>query len=479
MRLATVGATLGLAGTLTIVGTALNSDDGDTFETVSDRPSLPLGSPTPGYEGAEDTAIQLASTLRAVDAAPGESCPEDELAVTWEDTSSDFETGATYAPVGPRPRGNESSNGIVYCQGHDYDFTGFNATWDGARWSADLAPDFGDDGEPVEIVPPPSGGGGSHTDDEAPDEPSSSPADEVRDATDLQVTDDWKGIFDGIPIEPLPEYEPQTLCDPSPKAGTYGFSELVQEAFPFTSSSGISRACDVGARSEHKEGRAWDWSAAVDDPQDARAASEVIGWLLATDEHGNEYAMARRLGLMYIIYNRSIWRAYAPEQGWLGYTGPNPHTDHVHFSFSRDGGLGETSFWEVEDLPDVSDVGFGPYAVLPSAGGLPSTFSVPDTTVRTLIPTAGPGHHQGGGSRPTPSGGGTSGNPTTDTPDDPSQPAPFPPTTLPLPLPTLPLPGGDSGGGGAGVDGLLPDCPPGTPLLPLPLDCLLPDDPRR
>src|SRR5262245_3179958 len=136
MRLATMGAALGLTGALTLVGSAVNHDDGDSFENVADQPTLPLGSPTPGYVGAEDTAIELASDIRAVDRSPGEPCPADELAVTWNDTSSDYETGAAYSPVGPRPAGNQSSNGIVYCQGSDYDFSGFNVSWNGYRWSA-------------------------------------------------------------------------------------------------------------------------------------------------------------------------------------------------------------------------------------------------------------------------------------------------------------------------------------------------------
>ena len=70
---------------------------------------------------------------------------------------------------------------------------------------------------------------------------------------------------------------------PSGGAFELTVSELLLETFTSTGSSGISRACDQGGRSEHKEGRAFDWSALVDDEDDAQAASQVIGWLLATD----------------------------------------------------------------------------------------------------------------------------------------------------------------------------------------------------
>jgi hypothetical protein len=222
----------------------------------------------------------------------------------------------------------------------------------------------------------------------------------------------------------------------------------------------------------------------VTDEDDARAASQVIGWLLATDEHGEPYAMARRLGVMYIIYNQSIWRSYAPEQGWVGYTGPSPHTDHVHFSFDRAGGLGETSFWDVAELPDVSALDFGPYAMLPDAGGVSVDDSQPAVQWGGFVPGGNGGGNGplvpnlpgGGGGN---GGGGNGGGPDTpEIPEVPSVPTPtlpniplptLPPVTLP-PLPNLPLPGGGGNGNGNG----LPTCPPGTPLLPLPLHCLLP-----
>jgi hypothetical protein len=55
--------------------------------------------------------------------------------------------------------------------------------------------------------------------------------------------------------------------------------------------------------------------------------------------------MARRLGVMYIIWNGRIWGSYRAAEGWRSYGGANPHTDHVHFSFSRAGALKQTSYW--------------------------------------------------------------------------------------------------------------------------------------
>ncbi len=501
VRYATIGTTLGLLTALCLVGGGLGGSEDDAVTNVADRPALTLTSPVLGAAGAEDTALDLATAFQAVDIAPGEPCPDDQLAVAWEDPGDTFTTGSHYAPVGPAPSGVESSNGYVYCSGSDYDHAGFSIDFDGGEWQADLAPDLGaDDDEPAADEP------AGNDDGDRPDTPvttsplhdgprGTEPADlelptpagpvdlidrlddtlvEVTDITDLQLTDTWQGIFDEYPLEDPAGYEPQTLCSPSPKAGTVGFSEIVLDAFPSTGSSGISRACSQGERSEHKEGRAWDWSALVTDRADAAAASQVIGWLLATDEHGNEYAMARRLGVMYIIYNRSIWRSYAPEQGWVGYTGPNPHTDHVHLSFSRAGGAGTTSFWDVADLPEVSASDFGPYALLPDAGGVAANADDQPAVIDRLS------GHDGGGTRPggLPVPGGDGGDAGGDDGDDGDGLSPPPPTpTLPLPpvtlpdLPSLPLP--DGGGGGGGGGGGRPLCPPGTPLIPVPLNCLL------
>ncbi|GAA6527300.1 peptidoglycan-binding protein [Intrasporangium sp. DVR] len=63
------------------------------------------------------------------------------------------------------------------------------------------------------------------------------------------------------------------------------------------------------------------------------------------DANGVPGAMARRFGIMYIIYDRTMWRSYAPERGWAPYYGSNPHTDHIHFSFNFNGAAARTSWW--------------------------------------------------------------------------------------------------------------------------------------
>jgi hypothetical protein len=76
------------------------------------------------------------------------------------------------------------------------------------------------------------------------------------------------------------------------------------------------------------------------------AARRVLTWLLSTDLYGRRYAMARRFGVMYIIYNRKIWASYRASEGWRRYVGTSEHTDHMHLSFSLAGAYMRTSYWD-------------------------------------------------------------------------------------------------------------------------------------
>jgi hypothetical protein len=127
----------------------------------------------------------------------------------------------------------------------------------------------------------------------------------------------------------------------------------------------------------------------------------------------------------------------------------------------------------VAELPDVSALDFGPYALLPNAGGVSVDEDQPAVQYGGM-PLPGQGQHRPNRPQlPHLPGGGDDGGEEPSTPvPTPSVPTPtLPPVTLP-PLPTLPpvtlpplppvtLPA-------------LPNCPPGTPLLPLPTHCLLP-----
>jgi peptidoglycan hydrolase-like protein with peptidoglycan-binding domain len=176
------------------------------------------------------------------------------------------------------------------------------------------------------------------------------------------------GVPAGLPpaIEDPSPYVKQVSCDPQDKPGTVALGTLLKATYPGTTYS-ISRACGLdGIASEHYEGRAVDWFVSVRTPDGARTAAAFIEWLLAPDAAGHEFAAARRLGVMYLIWNDRIWGSYASAAGWRPYSGcanhPEPgwdtrcHRDHLHLSLSWAGAMGVTSFW----TRTVAPVDFGP-----------------------------------------------------------------------------------------------------------------------
>lgn len=154
--------------------------------------------------------------------------------------------------------------------------------------------------------------------------------------------------------DPAP-YVKQVSCDPVAKPGATALGTLLVATYPGTS-FGVARPCgDDGIASEHYEGRAVDWMVRARDPEAVARAEAFLGWLLAPDAAGNGFANARRLGVMYVIWNDRIWGSYASADGWRAYSScaahPEPawdtscHRDHVHLSLSWAGAAGRTSFW--------------------------------------------------------------------------------------------------------------------------------------
>ncbi len=147
----------------------------------------------------------------------------------------------------------------------------------------------------------------------------------------------------GKAIEDYAPYQAGTVCDPVDRPGAKKIAALIRATYGSDESIGIARdACYT--TSEHNDGRALDWMLDASSRADRAKAKAFLGWLLATDGRGNHAAMARRLGIMYIIWNKRMWRAYSP-RGWGDYSGTNPHTDHIHISLALDGATGRTSYW--------------------------------------------------------------------------------------------------------------------------------------
>lgn len=149
----------------------------------------------------------------------------------------------------------------------------------------------------------------------------------------------------GLNTDPLQPYVGQSTCDPTVKPGVADFRDLLLRTYSNSGSLGITRDCSIGGASEHKEGRAFDWQISAADPSQHATADRLLAWLLATDANGFRWSQARHFGIMYMIWDRKVWKAYKPLDGWQPYTGTNPHTDHVHFSFSWPGAMRQTTWW--------------------------------------------------------------------------------------------------------------------------------------
>lgn len=147
-------------------------------------------------------------------------------------------------------------------------------------------------------------------------------------------------------VDTYSTYVPQKTCDPSAKPGAQALLRLAMDHYKVGRNTGITRSCSIGGTSEHKEGRAFDWGLSVDRPAEKAAGDAFTTWLTAVGPDGKPGYNARRLGVMYIIWNRQIWAAYDTKTGWRAYYGASPHTDHVHVSLSWDGAYQRTSWWD-------------------------------------------------------------------------------------------------------------------------------------
>ena len=156
-----------------------------------------------------------------------------------------------------------------------------------------------------------------------------------------------------VPIEGFATYDPQTNCSPNAKPGTTKLSTWLQAQYPGSGSLGISRSCKDGGVSEHKEGRAFDWAVNVSSARDRAYVADYFAQLFATDAEGNTDALARRMGIMYLIWDDHIYSSYYGFRARdykackvLSTCGDTlRHRNHVHISLSRAGGNGTTSWY--------------------------------------------------------------------------------------------------------------------------------------
>jgi hypothetical protein len=161
------------------------------------------------------------------------------------------------------------------------------------------------------------------------------------------------------PVEPYSSYQPQTKCSPSAKPGAKALAKWVVASY-HGSQGRIGEPCAGKSVSEHKEGRAVDWTLNSKSATDRARASAFFKRIYATDSTGEPHALARRMGVMYIIWSDRIYASYNGFQPRVYRSSSCKniplskcsmtlrHRDHVHISLNRAGGAGTTSFYVVK-----------------------------------------------------------------------------------------------------------------------------------
>jgi hypothetical protein len=156
------------------------------------------------------------------------------------------------------------------------------------------------------------------------------------------------------PLETWPgSWTTEQGCSDDAQPGTDWLRDLIAATWD-QGSFHVDRACDTSAESGHDDHRALDWTAPP------AAVQELVDWLTAPDAQGETAANARRLGVMYVIWDNQMWRVYdksgeAPAGTWTEYgacySRPAPgddtscHRDHVHLSLTAAGAAGTVSYW--------------------------------------------------------------------------------------------------------------------------------------
>ncbi|MBF4162431.1 hypothetical protein [Nocardioides acrostichi] len=155
-------------------------------------------------------------------------------------------------------------------------------------------------------------------------------------------------------IEPFASYRPETKCSPKAKPGAVFLRGWLVKRYG-GSPGRISAKC-TSSVSEHQEGRAVDWGMDAAKKKDRQTVKKFLAWAFGKDNQGNLAAKARRMGIMYIIWNDRMYPAWDQFESkpYLSSSCTSKkkcsktlrHRDHVHISLTRKGGFGNTSWYD-------------------------------------------------------------------------------------------------------------------------------------
>ncbi len=219
------------------------------------------------------------------------------------------------------------------------------------------------------------------------------------------------------PVEPYPTWTSELGCHDGVRPGvTATIEQILRPTYGGADWRFLTqRACSPSIQQGHDDGTSLDWMNRYDKAEEKANVEAFLGWLMATDSQGNTRALARRLGVMYLIWNNQFFGMYDAEEGWTPYNlqvsgvrtpcaqlpaaayDTSCHRDHLHISYTPAGAAMETSYWKQGDVnkPTSSPLPTTPSAPptsTPSTPSLPTTPSAPptSTTPRTSPTSGGP-----------------------------------------------------------------------------------------
>lgn len=164
------------------------------------------------------------------------------------------------------------------------------------------------------------------------------------------------------PVENYARYEQPEKCVRKPKSGIRLLAQHLEARGG--GNGGISRVCPEKSTSDHHEARAFDWTLDASRKADRILAKAFLQEVLAADAEGNDHALARRMGIVYIIWNDKQWSSYRGfektdyvHSACVKKTRKKTmkhlkkcsvtlrHRDHMHISLSRKAARGTLSWY--------------------------------------------------------------------------------------------------------------------------------------
>ncbi len=155
------------------------------------------------------------------------------------------------------------------------------------------------------------------------------------------------------PLEDFASYQPATRCVRHAQPGTVMLARYLVRRHG-GGSGPITRRCG-GSRSEHTEGRAFDWTNDAATKAGRQRVARFLREVLAAGPSGERAVVARRMGIMYIIWNDRMfaaWDQFRPEpylssscRSLKKCSTTLRHRDHVHISLTRQAAQRRTSWY--------------------------------------------------------------------------------------------------------------------------------------